>query len=391
MTSNQIVKMLIEKIELPEQAYDMASERYKNLGEYLTREESAILKFKPRISPQGSFRLGTAIRPLGNEEYDVDLNCVLNEGLSERNITQKELKDHVGNELEKYRQARGIKDELKEKRRCWRLNYADEMSFHLDIVPGIPAAQGKQEHLEKSMATHTELPLGLKDVLSKHALYITDNEDPDFEKISDNWHVSNPEGYAKWFEYRMRLSRFFLERQAALLNKSVDEIPQHRLKTPLQQTIQLLKRHRDVMYSQRRYCSDYKPISIIITTLAARAYDGENNIGEAILAILEGMQGKINDKEPRIPNPVNPEEDFADKWKADKKLEENFRIWLIHAKRDLHALLDIAQQEHWKQIAQTGFAITLEKKDLATPLMSGAAATSAITTISPDSPKIWRG
>ena len=41
---------------------------------------------------------------------------------------------------------------------------------------------------------------------------------------------------------------------------------------------------------------------------------------------------------PRIPNPVNPREDFADRWAADRRYEENFWVWHSTIKADLENL-----------------------------------------------------
>ena len=87
---------------------------------------------------QGSFRLGTANKPENDEEYDLDMGCNLRQHLSKDTNTQEQLKVLVGDELELYRKARTIKEELAEKTRCWRLEYADDLSFHMDIVPCIP-------------------------------------------------------------------------------------------------------------------------------------------------------------------------------------------------------------------------------------------------------------
>lgn len=73
---------------------------------------------------------------------------------------------------------------------------------------------------------------------------------------------------------------------------------------------------------------DSKPISIIITTLASRAYDGEQNLEEAIINILNKMPQYIYSNKPRVLNPVKPEEDFIDRWDNPKfshsNLEANF-------------------------------------------------------------------
>src|SRR2546426_6676911 len=49
--------------------------------------------------------------------------------------SQQQLKELVGADLEEYRVARGIKEQVEEKHRCWRLKYADTLKFHLDAVP----------------------------------------------------------------------------------------------------------------------------------------------------------------------------------------------------------------------------------------------------------------
>jgi hypothetical protein len=64
------------------------------------------------------------------------------------------------------------------------------------------------------------------------------------------------------------------------MRASVEDIPDYKVRTPLQQ------RHRDHTFEHR---SDERPISVIITTLAAHAYNGEETIGAALAVILAGM------------------------------------------------------------------------------------------------------
>ena len=46
----------------------------------------------------------------------------------------------------------------------------------------------------------------------------------------------------------------------------------------------------------------------------------------------------MNQQLPRVPNPVNPQEDFADRWQEDPTLEKKFWWWLDKAKRDYDVL-----------------------------------------------------
>src|SRR5699024_9166802 len=99
---------------------------------------------------QGSFALGTPIRPVNDdEEYDLDFTCKLRQGVSRQTHTQKQLKRLVGQELKDYREARQITHPLEAKNRCWRLAYRDELPFHMDIVPGLRTDQHERQLLRE--------------------------------------------------------------------------------------------------------------------------------------------------------------------------------------------------------------------------------------------------
>ncbi len=81
---------------------------------------------------------------------------------------------------------------------------------------------------------------------------------PQYSSRQQDWPRSNPKGYGVWFEGRMvsaaRSRRFQLVEER--LNASVDEVPAYDWKTPLQRVVQILKRHRDVMFAT---APDLKP------------------------------------------------------------------------------------------------------------------------------------
>lgn len=324
-----ILENIVEKIELPDYAYETATKRYEDLGKWFSRDESSLKNLSPHIFPQGSFRLGTAIRPIDeSESYDLDLGCELENGVNVNNCTQKKLKTFIKQELETYRDARGIKNVLEEKHRCWRLEYLDELNFHMDIVPCIPSETKMNRTISEAIMRNGEEEK-FASILSKYTVRITDNRHPNYDDISELWPISNPIGYAKWFENRMfqiPVKKIKIDSYRARL----DEVPEFPRKYILQRVVQILKRHRDVMFRDTTI-SDLKPISIIITTLAAKAYSGEENISEALNNVLTKMRSLINSQFPKVPNPVNPAEDFADRWKTDPKLEKYFNFWLIQA------------------------------------------------------------
>ena len=348
----------------------------ENLGEWFDRDESTVSGNNPHIFPHGSFRLGTAIRPLDeNEEYDLDLACKLQEGISKDSHTQKALKNLIGIELEAYRKARGIQSELEPKHRCWRLPYQDELRFHMDVVPCIPADEKRRNVVLESIR-NTGLDEFVAGSASQTTISITDDRHEGYKHICDAWDISNPEGYAKWFEYQMnpQQTRILLEKA------QVDDVPLFKKKTPLQRVIQILKRHRDNWSKDN---PDSKPISIIITTLVARAYNGETDIVAALGNVLQKMGGLVNPARPRVPNPVDPEEDFADRWYRQDclhlRLEENFNAWLLQARTDFQHLTSTTDTEFLCEHIEEKFSLRVNEAELKKQLGISAASANIVT------------
>ena len=368
-----ILENMVKLLELPDSAYEKARNRYEDLGEWFDREESTVAGNSPHIFPQGSFRLGTAIRPLDeSEEYDLDLACNLREGISKDSHSQKNLKQLIGVELEAYRKARGIKNKLEQKHRCWRLEYRDDLSFHMDVVPCIPADKKRQKAILESIR-NTGLDEFVAGAASQTTISITDDRHEGYECICDDWNISNPIGYAKWFEYRMNP-----QQTRSLLEKAqVDGVPLFRKKTPLQRVIQILKRHRD---NWSKSNPDSKPISIIITTLAARAYNGETDIVMALENILDRMGDLVRSQKPRVPNPVDPNEDFSDRWYRPDclhlRLEENFYGWLAQAKADFKNLTNTTDTNLIYRLLESKFSLHANMEELK-KLFSAGCSTSA--------------
>lgn len=377
--NNSKLGEILKTLELPKSAYEKARDRYQDIGEWLKRTESSCRMHEPHIYSQGSFRLGTAIKPLDSKEsYDLDLACELESGINKENKTQKELKHLVGEEIDKYRKFRGIENKMEEKRRCWRIEYLDAINFHIDIVPCIPEKETRRSLIKEAMIKNG-VDDRLSELVSERTVAITDNRmKPEYEIITDDWKVSNPDGYAKWFESRMKTASDYLEKRAALFEAKIDEIPVYEWKTPLQLSIQLLKRHRDEMYKNNE---DSKPISIIITTLAARAYQGEDDLAEAVMNILYRMKSFVKPSKPMVPNPVNPNEDFADKWYDPEyrylRLQENFDLWLTSAIATFTSLFKTDNPTELQEQVFEKFASRLNTEELKKSL--GISAPAIIT------------
>lgn len=384
MHRESVLVEMNKQLDLPEYVMEKTIQRYKSLGEWFNRENSSFKDVDINIFPQGSFALGTTIKPINDqEEYDLDMGCKINIPNFKSLYSQIQLKEMVGAELESYRVAKGIKQELEEKHRCWRLEYMDEIKFHLDIVPCIPLNNDKQANYKKML----EDAFGYKEFLNNSmvdaAINITDDRLGNYTIVSQDWNISNPEGYLKWFEDRMTTGEYGLYSRS-----SVTPVPIYKRKTILQRCIQLLKRHRDNMFGE----NDSKPISIIITTLAARAYNGELNLEVAMVNLLENMPRFINTSFPRVPNPVNPNEDFTDRWDMPEgqklNLEGNFKNWLLQAKVDFNNLLKTTNYETASLLLNNKFSMKLDNS-LLNKKFKMKNDTKISTSLPENPPKPW--
>jgi hypothetical protein len=388
-----IINALAESLDVPDSAYEAAVNRYHDLGGWLMDASKAkTAQYSPDVFPQGSFRLGTVTRPWKREDYDLDLACTLKAGVTKTNCSQEVLKQLLGTDLNAYREERHISESLEEKHRCWRLYYQDHLQFHMDSTPSIPQSADTRRVLQERMIKAGSTEALALDVANL-AIAITDDRHPKYREISGDWLISNPKGYAKWFESRMRQAKQFLESRAIMEKVAkVDDLPTYKWKTPLQRCVQILKRHRDVMFERS---PDRKPISVIITTLAARAYQGESDIQTAMETILNRMDSFVNPTYPRIPNPVNPHEDFADRWGTEEGrklgLEQNFGRWLEQARSDFDIIVSSQDRDSIADQAMLKYGARLEDKTLAkivgaAPAVITAPKSHHIT----DAAKPWR-
>ena len=71
-----LLDQLCQQIEITETQYQTAKARYEAVGSWLSGSSSPYLD-QAHIYPQGSVALGTTIKPLASNEFDVDLVCHL--------------------------------------------------------------------------------------------------------------------------------------------------------------------------------------------------------------------------------------------------------------------------------------------------------------------------
>ena len=332
--SSDLLNEVGHSLDISPSDFRRAKQRYEAVSKWLAAGEynTGVIR---DIYLQGSFKLGTVVRPFKNgqdAEFDIDQVCQLERNNEPPN--PKILKEDIGNRLKENDDYQRMLDS--EGQRCWTLNYASPdgiTGFHLDVLPAINNA--------------------------------TDNHDiigiSDYNKVDNKyaWSISNPKGYYQWFKEKNPLHYDFAMRSKKAIFESnrdlysvVEDVPTQLLRSPLQRAIQILKRHRDVNLDQ----SKYKPISIIITTLCAHLY-GMGDITNTIESFLkysiakhktlllwgeleyDGILGFANG-DWIIQNPActgsnkNVHENFAEKWNQDLRFSQTFFTWIYQLSRD---------------------------------------------------------
>lgn len=318
--STPLLTAIAKALDISEKHYKLAVKRYKSIHAWLKRDESSVARYNPKIYSQGSFALGTVIKPFSDAEaYDIDLVCELD--LQNIEISQEKLKKLVGQEIKSYAHANNINSQPEESRHHWTLNYVEGAQFHVNILPATPDLKSFKEFIASKGSVLS--------YWSDSTIAITDNTLPNYCRIDTDWPRSNPKGYAEWFR------------------SHINDVPVHKVKTPLQQVIQILKRHRDIWFdeNQSAYEEKAKPVSIIITTLAARAYNNQVDLQQALMKIVTGMQGYIAAYKKGVvvlPNPVNSLENLADKWQEHPIRRVCFEDWLQQVYSDLTEALALS-------------------------------------------------
>ena len=335
---SQFLDRVAKGLDISPSKFNDAVNRYRSVGQWLEDGDYAGCTGELSIYPQGSFRLGTVVRPIrggADADYDIDLVCEI--PYDRDRIEPSVVKRVVGDRLKFSKTYR--KRLTSEGKRCWTLEYAEEdgIGFHLDVLPAVP---------DNVWADKTDIA-------------ITNRCDEIY-----TWSESNPKGYGAWFDQRNaaafelveRQQREFIFGQAASVFASIDEVPNELVRTSLQRSVQLLKRHRDIRFNKPEI-SKYAPISIIITTLAAHFYQGEGDLHSALTNIVRQLQAhaglvegkriaaslsdrglikRLSDGTWYIGNPVNPDENFADRWHEDNHARARmFFDWISSIDDDL--------------------------------------------------------
>ncbi|WP_395047863.1 cyclic GMP-AMP synthase DncV-like nucleotidyltransferase [Flavobacterium sp.] len=287
---DDLLDRMAESLQLDKTRYDLMIQHYEAIKKWIEADELFFKPFKYELYPHGSVRIRTTVKPIGKDEFDLDIALHLKAQWN--NHTPEKIYAELKRRLSEHSV---YKEKMELKNRCIRLNYAGD--FHMDILPGIQENEWDEDKLR---------------VPDRQLGY---------------WVSSNPRGYAKWFLNKANTIK------VSLLEKALraENLPSndYENKKPLQRAVQLIKTYRDIYFQKD---DTYKTSSIVLTTIAGQYYNGEDSIFLAVENIVNQIRRNTFNIPARIKvlNPVNAEEDFTDKWESEPKYYEAFKAFCEH-------------------------------------------------------------
>ncbi|MBX3407940.1 MAG: nucleotidyltransferase [Phycisphaeraceae bacterium] len=312
-TLDDLLNRIVDAIQLTNEQHNRAERLYREIGAWLAAPGTLLAPYSPDIFPQGSMLMRTTVRPMSikGEEIEFDLDLVGRHNIDPSVVHSGKLYAMVKQRLE---ENPDYKKRLEPKGRCLRLNYSDDL-FHLDVIPACP---------DPSDAQRVAILIPDKDKWLKE------------QQPRSSYKESDPLRYADWFEQNTEVHQRVREKAVSASVAPVPAREPANLKAPLRKIVQIIKRGRDLDFVG----IDEIPSSILITTMASRAYRGEEDLAEGLDSVLLAMSTAIKNARPNrvvVLNPTNGNEDFA---KApsqacyDKfaKLIEKMSAWISKAR-----------------------------------------------------------
>lgn len=287
---DDLLDKMAEGVQLDDTRYDRMKSSYESVKKWIENDEIFFKPYNYDVYPHGSVRILTTVKPIGKDEFDLDIAVQLK---SNTIHTPQRIYFELRRCMDAYAKRHGLNIEAKN--RCIRLNYAGD--FHMDILPGI------QEN-----------------IFDQNKIKVPDRE------LGD-WVSSNPRGYGEWFIGKANLVRESILEKALKAEKLPTD--NFKYKKPLQRAVQLIKRYRDIFFQED---DTYKTSSIILTTIAGQFYQGEESIFDTIDNVVTTIRTKVNQPIGRLKvlNPINSEEDFTDKWDNEPEYYWEFKKFTSH-------------------------------------------------------------
>ena len=315
-----------------------ARDKYTALYKYL--DEKGL---DSDFYPQGSFLIGTTIRPYRDgkdQDYDLDVLAILKR--KKEDTDAKSVKNDVGDCI---KESGIYSDKLeKEDRNCWTLKYAevaDGIGFSLDVVPSVDEDASIKNDIINSGVSYSN---------AEKTVAITNKELSAYD-----WLTSNPLGFGDWFleisnrhlSTDMKSEQYNnLPYDIRMVFASAEKIPTYYYRSSLQRAVQFIKRHRDIYYDRSKLSGD-KPSSILISALVADSIKNEwfLSVSDIVNAFIVGFSNKSISlmQDGKILNPVDLRENLIERY-TDNRLS-NMSKWVSA----LNDFMNIEDERKFKQ------------------------------------------
>ncbi|MCF2445396.1 nucleotidyltransferase [Dyadobacter sp. CY345] len=296
---DELLDKMAEGLQLDDTRYDRMKSAYRAVHEFVL-EDPFFKSLVKETYPQGSVKTETANKPYEGNEFDLDTIIQLrpDAGRFGPQEIRKQLERRLREPGSRYRNS------LISKSRCVRIKYAGD--FHMDVLA---ASQ------RNNSCPNTVLVLN---------------------KEMQNVDISNPRGHADWFiQQANSVVESLLEKADRKRAIEIERLPNDnfRRKKPLQRAVQLLKRYRDIYFSND---DTFKTSSVILTTIAGQYHRGEPSIFDTMDGIVGRIVSNANfyqsipGQRIKVLNPVNQLEDFTSKWDTQPEYYNAFIDFASH-------------------------------------------------------------
>ncbi|RFP13298.1 nucleotidyltransferase [Duganella sp. BJB488] len=324
-----------------------ASAAYLELGNDLV-DKLGWPKDAIQVLPQGSTSTRTLISSPTTEKFDIDAVCQVDLNRIEAQDPMAFF-DKVGDALAEH--------DTEEMKRCWRINYNNK-EFYIDFTPSIPLAI---------------VPDIVKaSIRFKPTLRYNDTALAVVDRPTKGWKTSNPAGFANWIndQAQRRVLRQLQVTVEARDSANVTPVPEQHvpLSDTLRVAIRLFKRHRDMSVRRNLVSGEFKPISVIISTLLTQAYEGLADLGKTYnhpiellcdLAQMLPSMPQMAGTDYVIANPTVEGENFAEKWNDDGgKRVLAFTLWSKLLIDDLTQILNATDLADVREKVHRAFGTT---------------------------------
>lgn len=295
-------------VQLPPGKHKMAVERSEALQRHMEREGSPLQGLISFFYAQGSMATGTTINArLKNDEFDIDkvAEILLPPGTPPAYVLNLLYKSIRGEPGSKYY------DMTERRTRCITIHYADGM--HVDITPMILTTEVADPRTSWLFHAHEDEPSEKHETL-----------------------LGNPWGFAEYFNENMQsgtdFAKAFGQRsmQAEILADADSEPvpdPEPAYLKPLSVVaLQLLKRHRNVIYDNRE---GLMPSTVMLSCLVVDVSGRAMSLSEELLVQARYILRILKDVQARrqlidVSNPRCNEDKFTDRWPGNLQEQGQF-------------------------------------------------------------------